>query len=315
MKISIVVPVYNVEQYLERCINSLVGQTYNDIEIILVNDGSTDSSLDICQQYQKIDKRIVVIDKANGGLSDARNWGMKNVTGEYVLFVDSDDYVNEETCEKFIEKTIGYPDIISGNARVVNGDKETFMRRSMPETEGCDGESFLKRELSNDTMYMAAWLNLYKCSFLRENNLFFEKGLLHEDEEFTPRVFLKAKKVKSIDFDFYNYIIRENSISTNKDLSKNAEHLYATLYKLEKRYDTIQDESLKRLLKNSLVDKYLNMFQMLKNTRSETSIKFDVDFLKRNTFSKRNKKKVKLFSTNKTLYYWMNKLQKKLLSL
>lgn len=313
MKISIVVPIYNVEQYLERCIDSLIGQTYEDIEIVLVNDGSTDLSLDICKRYEQLDKRVVLVDKANGGLSDARNSGLKKATGEYVLFVDSDDFVDKKTCEQFVEKAIGWPDIISGNAKVINGDKISFMRRSMSEVDECDGRLFLERELRNGTMYMAAWLNLYKLSFLKDNNLVFEKGLLHEDEEFTPRVFLKAKKVKNINFDFYNYIIRENSISNNKDLSKNAEHLYSTLYKLEKIYDVIEDENLKKMLKNSLVDKYLNMFQMLKNTKSKTNIKFDVKFLKRNAFSDRNKGKVRLFSINKTLYYWVNRLQKKLL--
>lgn len=313
MKISIVVPIYNVEQYLERCIDSLIGQTYDDIEIILVNDGSADSSLDICKRYEQLDKRVILINKANGGLSDARNSGLKKATGEYVLFVDSDDFVDQRACEWFAKKTTGCPDVISGNAKVINGDKITFMRRSMLDVDECDGRRFLERELSNGTMYMAAWLNLYKCSFLKSNNLFFEKGLLHEDEEFTPRVFLKARKVKSINFDFYNYVIRENSISNNKDLSKNAEHLYSTLYKLEKIYDVIEDENLKKLLKNSLVDKYLNMFQMLKNTKSKTSIGFDVKFLKRNAFSERNKGKVRLFSINKTLYYWVNRLQKKLL--
>lgn len=310
MKISIVVPIYNVEQYLERCVDSLINQTYTDIEIILVNDGSTDSSLEICKRYQQLDDRIIVIDKTNGGLSDARNFGLEKATGDYVLFVDSDDFVSEETCEKFVAKTMGNPDIISGDAKVIYEDRTNFMRRLMSEEEECDGETFLERELANGTMYMAAWLNLYKRSFLQENKLSFEKGLLHEDEEFTPRAFLKAKKVKCINFDFYHYVIRENSLSTKKDLSKNAKHLYSTLYKHEKMYDAVQNDNLKVLLKNSLVDKYLNMFQLLKNTKSGTDIEFDVDFLKRNAFSKKNKVKVGLFSINKTLYYTTNKVQK-----
>lgn len=93
MKISIIVPIYNVEKYLERCILSIIKQTYQNIEIILVNDGSTDSSIEICKKYSKIDSRILLIDKENGGLSDARNVGLQVAKGDYVLFVDSDDYM------------------------------------------------------------------------------------------------------------------------------------------------------------------------------------------------------------------------------
>lgn len=94
MKISIIVPIYNCEKYLEQCIGSLVKQTYSDIEIILVNDGSTDSSLSICKKYSETDDRIQVINKKNGGVSSARNVGIKVSTGEYVIFVDADDWLS-----------------------------------------------------------------------------------------------------------------------------------------------------------------------------------------------------------------------------
>ena len=97
MKFSFVVPIYNVEAYLERCIESIISQTYGDFEVILVDDGSPDSSLEICRKYEKMDDRISVYSKENGGLSDARNYGLARASGEYVIFVDSDDYIDEKT--------------------------------------------------------------------------------------------------------------------------------------------------------------------------------------------------------------------------
>ena len=104
MKISIIIPVYNVEGYLVECLNSVVNQTYRDIEIIIVNDGSTDSSFSIIQQYQLQDERIKIINQENQGLSAARNAGIKKVSGEYIWFVDSDDYITIDACEKIVEK-------------------------------------------------------------------------------------------------------------------------------------------------------------------------------------------------------------------
>ncbi len=312
MRISIIVPIYNVEKYLDRCIQSLINQTYPNIEIILVNDGSLDNSLSICEKYAKQDKRIKILNKINGGLSDARNAGLEISTGEYVLFVDSDDYIELESCKQFVdvlqnEKSV---DILSGNAKVIKDTKISYMNRSGNYNHSISGKEFLKNELKQDTMYMAAWLNLYKRDFLIENNLLFKKGLLHEDEDFTPRAFLIAKKVINVQFNFYNYIIRENSISTQKDMSKNAEHLFSTLYSLETIYDQLEDDELRQLLKNSLTEKYLNMCQLLNNTKSSYDKGLEKDFVLRNAYSSRNMKKAKLFRLNSKLYFIVNNITK-----
>ncbi len=98
-KVSVVVPIYNVEKYLPKCIESIQMQTYNNLEIILVNDGSTDSCLKICEKYKKLDKRVIIINKENGGLSDARNFGIEKATGKWITFIDSDDYVEKDYIE------------------------------------------------------------------------------------------------------------------------------------------------------------------------------------------------------------------------
>lgn len=313
MKISIIVPIFNVEKYLERCILSIINQTYQNIEIILVNDGSTDQCIKICEKYLKKDKRIILINKENGGLSDARNAGLAKATGDYVLFVDSDDLIELDSCEKFIEKIERYGeiDIITSNAKVINENNQNYLRHShFAQEVKKTGLEYLEHEIKNKTMSMAAVLNLYKLSFLKKSNLSFKKGILHEDEEFTPRVFLKASTVIHMNYDFYNYILRDNSISQTKNLTKNATDLYNTLYELEKIYDNDVPKNSNGILKDSLCDKYLFMAQSMHETNIEYNIDFDEDFLIRTAFSKKNKIKSRIFSFNKSLYFFINDLKK-----
>lgn len=314
IKFSVIIPIYKVEKYLHRCINSIINQTLEDIEIILVDDGSPDNCPKICDEYQKKDKRIKVIHKKNGGLSDARNEGLNLATGEYVLFVDSDDYIELKTCAIFSKQImLNYPDIICGNAnKITDNNIITIKHDKEIDKLLLSGKNFLIHELENSSMSRAAWLNLYKRQFLIKNNLYFKVGRLHEDEEFTPRAFLKAKKVVHINFTFYNYCIREDSIMTKANFTKNANDLYKSCYELEKIYDAIEENNkLKCLLKDTLVDLYLDAYQQAKLTALSFNI-LDKAFLKRNVFSKRNILKVKLISFSKNLYFLINVLQKKI---
>lgn len=290
MKISIIVPIYNVEKYLERCILSIIKQTYQNIEIILVNDGSTDSSIEICKKYSKLDPRILLIDKENGGLSDARNVGLQVAKGDYVLFVDSDDYIELDSCEKFVGTIKKYDgvDLITSNAKVIYDDKTDFLTHSnLATNEVVNGEKYFTHEIKHKKMSMAAVLNCYRLSFLKENDLYFEKGILHEDEEFTPRVFIKAQSVLHMNTYFYNYVLRDNSISRQKDLSQNATDLFHTLYKLETVYDKECMAENKAILKNSLCEKYLYMAQALHQTKTCHQLQFDKEFVRRNADSNR----------------------------
>ncbi len=311
--ISIIVPVYNVEKYLDRCVNSLVNQTYQNIEIILVDDGSPDRCPEMCDKYAKQDPRIKVIHKLNGGLSDARNVGLKQASGEYVLFVDSDDYIDLNTCEQFVE-IIGdnKPDIIVGNAKRIEKNKVKIMKHTL-NTYGnmITGTEFLKKELRQGTMYMASWLNLYNREFLINNNLFFKVGLLHEDELFTPIVFLKAKTVIATDIIFYNYIIREGSITTNHNNKiNNAQSMIEICKELENIYSKIEDEELRKLLNNDLVSKFLHTFQVTVINGYDQFNLFEKKFLKGKAYSRKNKLKVILFVISKRLYYYVNKCEK-----
>ena len=140
-KISVIVPIYNVEQYLRKCIDSIINQTYKNLEIILVDDGSWDNSPRICDEYAKRDNRIKVIHKKNGGLADARNTGLKMITGNYISFIDSDDYIEKTMYEKMIKVILKYnADIIECNLNYKYGNQLITM------TEGYKTQEFNRKD-------------------------------------------------------------------------------------------------------------------------------------------------------------------------
>lgn len=310
-KYSIIVPVFNVSGYLPKCVNSLIKQTYSDIEIILVNDGSTDESPMICNQFAEQDSRIKVIHKNNGGLSDARNWGIRNALGEYLIFVDSDDYIEIDTCERFLIYTKDNVDIILGNAREINNQKEKNIVFTYTDNKKyLSGKEILKYQLECKSMHMAACFKVYRREFIQKNNLYFKYGILHEDEEWTPRVFLKAEKVVVTDIVFYNYVLRNTSISRNKVLTQNAIDLINTSYELSKIYDMLEDKRLKLLLNDYLVMLYLNAFYIGKMYKKEYKNYINKKFIKGKALFTKNKLKVYLFTLSPQLYYYINTLYK-----
>lgn len=306
-KISIVVPIYKVEKELRRCVDSLLCQTFKDIEIILVDDCSPDQCPIICDEYAEKDSRVRVIHKENGGLSDARNVGLRESLGEYILFVDSDDYIDIRTCEKFYNSLYDYVDIVIGDAIRIEGERELSMTHSeIPRDTVISGSDFLKVQLRGKKMYMAAWLNLYNKNFLIENDLFFKKGILHEDEQWTPRVFLNAVKVKYIKFPFYYYVIREDSITKKKDKKKNAMDLINTCSELEKIYINIKDVELRKLLYDYLVMLFLNAVSIGNLYDDKGERFYSKSFLIGKPKTIINKLKVILFVFNEKLYRYLH---------
>ena len=216
-KISIVVPIYNVERYLKRCVESLRDQTYKNLEIILVDDGSPDNCPTICDTFAELDDRIRVLHKKNGGLSEARNFGLKKATGDYILYVDSDDYIEKDSCEKLINSMDSNVDVVVGSYREVRENKIIIKRHSnLSEKLQYSAKEYVIKSIKNDEWYAPAWLNLYRKSFLISNKLYYKVGYYFEDIEMLPRLFLANPRVKYVDYAFYNYIIRKNSIMTSK---------------------------------------------------------------------------------------------------
>lgn len=216
-KISVIVPIYNVEQYLDKCIESLINQTYKNLEIILVDDGSKDKSGKIADLWALKDSRIKVVHKKNGGLSDARNEGMKNATGRYIGFVDSDDYIDMNMYENMLDILQQNDiDIVECGINYVYDDKivKEVVSNNIKvfSTHDALKELILEREL-----HQTVWNKLYKRECVIGE--FFEMGRINEDEFWTYRIFSKAKKVAKINKNLYFYLQRNNSIMSEKNYS------------------------------------------------------------------------------------------------
>lgn len=271
-KISIIVPIYKVEKYLQRCVESIIHQTYKNIEIILVDDGSPDSCPQICEQYAKKDKRIRVIHKKNGGLSDARNEGLRAASGDYVMYVDSDDYIETDACEKLIMNMSDDVDVVVGVCKEINGSNYMFQKHTNLEPGKIyDAKDYVRLSIEKNEWYAPAWLNLYRRKFLLENNLYYKVGYIFEDIEMLPRLFLANPKVVYMDYAFYNYVIRENSIMTSKMTNakiKMSIDIFSNWYKL---ITDVEDKEHKRILYGVLVKYYLSNARMreIKGWKSE----------------------------------------------
>lgn len=234
-KISIIVPVYNTEKYLKRCIDSILIQGNNNIELILVNDGSTDNSEQIITPYlEQYPDVIKYIKKENAGLSDTRNVGINEATGNYIMFIDSDDYIEKDLLARlkpYIEKDI---DMIKFKAQKVNEDGKNLGIIEGPVFEEIiKGEEAFSRLCFDDQLLEASWLYLYKTELLKENNFKFAKGLYHEDFGLTPLVILKAKTFVSTSICGYNYVQSSNSITR----TQNYEKTYKKVFDLLVHYD------------------------------------------------------------------------------
>ncbi|WP_281863137.1 glycosyltransferase [Planomicrobium okeanokoites] len=241
--VSIIVPIYKVEKYLKKCLDSLINQTYRAIEILLINDGSPDNSADICEEYALKDSRIRVYHKENGGLSDARNFGIELAKGEYTLFVDSDDFIELDAIEKLYlhakEKEL---DIVCGDVNRLTLNKEdlkydvTKIFGGTAPYKVFTGEEYLAECIKLKKYSVAVWTRMYRTSLIKENKIYFKVGLLHEDENWTPRILLAAKKVGYYNVPIYNYFIRDGSITQVKNKQKHIADVLSTCLELENEY-------------------------------------------------------------------------------
>ena len=206
-KVSIIVPVYNVEAYLEKCLDSLVNQTLKDIEIIIVNDGSPDNSQKIIDEYQSKYKNIKSYQKTNGGLSDARNYGIKKATGKYIAFLDSDDYVTTDMYEKMYQKAI------SGNYDMVVCDLNyVYEDKIVPAYSNIKTDTMnIKQTMIN--IYPVAWNKLFKKTLFKDD-IEFKVGVWYEDVEFIYRLLPYIKTIGVIHEHFNQYVQREGSITS-----------------------------------------------------------------------------------------------------
>lgn len=236
--ISVIIPVYNVEKYLNQCINSVLNQGVKDIEIILINDGSTDNSGKICDEYAIKDNRIKVIHKENGGLSDARNSGINLAKGKYLLFLDSDDYWMEDSLFKIYDIAKKDTDIVFLTAAKFfdksNIIEDTFECLDKDKIKNKTKEQVFNYLAQTDKFPVSACTKLIKRDLIVENQLFFEKGLLSEDIDWSTRLLLKANTFDVCDVDFYVYRKQRDESITDSIKLKNVKDLLYIIKKMGK---------------------------------------------------------------------------------
>lgn len=293
--VSVVIPVYNVEKYLRECVDSVLRQTYSSYEIILVDDGSIDSSGSICDEYAAKDSRISVVHKANGGLSSARNAGLEKAEGKYVYFLDSDDYIIEDAIQALTEKAENdNSDIVFFDAVSFADDEDDFKvsqnyRRKHSYKTDKGTEVFTKLQ-KNDEFHSAVPLLFIKKELLEKNNILFKNGIYYEDMLFTYQVFCRAATVSQCADACYYRRYRSNSIMTSR---KNTKHFisFVTVYKEVKRFSEefgIADEDFAKAYTARCAFNCFNIYERLnendKKANKNKLREIIADILKNNAY-------------------------------
>lgn len=276
VKFSIIIPVYKVEKYLQECIDSVINQTFKNMEIILVDDGSPDKCPQICDEYAQRDKRIIVVHKENGGLSSARNAGLRIAKGEYVIFLDSDDYYCEND---FLE-------IINHEMEGKELDSLFFQRRSFvdstkellplpaPYNLFADNEKSILYELATkDQLDASAAMKVIRRLYLIENNLYFKEGMFSEDVEWFFRFAQNLQKVAVTETVAYCYRLRDGSI-THTITEKNINDLWYSVTTYSELILQMEDEKVKQALLNYLAYQYFIVLGLIYKVLKKSERKY-----------------------------------------
>lgn len=245
-KFSIIVPVYNVEKYLAKCLDSLINQTYTNIEIICINDGSTDNSLHILKNYAQKDRRIIVINQENQGVSAARNKGLEVATGDYVFFIDADDWINLKTCEIINEKILQYKnlDIIQYQHIINNLDGKEHFITNRYHIEACVKSFQDLEKLIINSSVVYCWDKVYNLEFLKNNNIIFPVNIkAFEDYIFIAMIYKYNPRVLVINEHLYTYNKNLSSVCSKNAYKKFLMNKEA-FKKLQEELLTVDNESL-----------------------------------------------------------------------
>lgn len=311
MFFSVIVPIYNVEKYLNRCVDSLLNQEFNDYEILLINDGSTDLSVEIARTYTSCLKIRFVDKEKNTGLSDTRNMGLKLAKGEYIIFVDSDDYVDDVFFRELyhIIADHAYPDIVYTGFIEERNKKSQKIYGYVSDKNVCYKSSdFFKSELSRRTLYAPACFGIYNRKMLLDNRLYFKPGIFHEDELWTPQVLFNAKTVFTSELACYHYVRREDSITKGKDKTQNGLDLLESCKELLEFSQKIKDQELRKLMKNHIAMLYMKAMCRGKLYRKQYCRLIDRNFPLKNTIFMYDRMKALLFRMNLRMYYLLDSI-------
>lgn len=235
MRFSVIIPAYNVELYLSDCLDSLLCQDI-DLEIIIIEDGSTDRTRDIAERYQENNKNILVVHQTNKGLSAARNKGLDLAKGEYIVFVDSDDWIAQGILPQLYKVAIDHDaDMVMGNSFYQYPDGSKNIIAHLPSSikyRAVAGEACFISMMEAHSYYPMVWNYIYKNSWIKKNNLRFDKGIIHEDEVWMPIALSLADCVVITDLDFYHYRIREGSIMHSPNRKKSLQSYFYVIERL-----------------------------------------------------------------------------------
>lgn len=298
-KVSVIIPCYNVEKYIVECIDSIVNQTYKNLEIICINDGSIDNTIKLLENYREKDERIIVISTKNQRQGKARNIGTKLATGKYIIYVDSDDFLEHNIIEKSVNE------LDNSNAKMVLFSAKAFSDSKNISNERADGYSnFLSIESSKkkittetvikDNIPRNTCCKLIDLDWLKENEIYFAEGIIYEDVYFSWSLFMEEPETIMMDSIGYYYRMRDNSTmtdsETNKDFNKAVCHL--------KNWELL----LNRLIKNNTLNKHKDLMEYLLEYYTNYTIKYSLD----EDISKINKISQKLSNKLNQLSYTIN---------
>lgn len=295
MKVSVIVPVYNVETYLEKCLESLVHQSLKEIEIILVNDGTKDNSQKIMDQYASQYSNVICLKKENGGLSDARNYGMQYATGEFIAFVDSDDYVDQMMFEKMYRKAVEEDfDIVVCDTIIENENYSYVLKSNQHFTEDC-----VRAYIYAPPM---ACTRIVKRNIME--NFTFEKGIFYEDLNLTPSYIIRTRKIGFLEEPLYCYVQRPSSIMNQQQfndklldifkVTENVKNIFKKEGLFEEFHNEIEYLYLIHLLRSATLRfiRYRDTKIYLKKIREK--IKYEFPGWKKNPYLKKSNIKFKI---------------------
>lgn len=231
-KVSVIVPVYNAEKTIAVCLDSILGQTYRDLEVLLIDDGSVDGSAAICNEYASRDNRVTVFLQPNGGVSSARNKGIEHSKGEYILFVDSDDYLEPDCLSTLLDEVPADLTYMSSNVHYGTGDITSFHLRASYLTDKDEIEKEIMHLKENPQYYVYfgyTWNKLFRSDIIKQNNIrFIERLSFYEDDAFTLEYFRYVKTLKTLPDCLYNYVVSDTGLTAANNSCEEYEKLIDT---------------------------------------------------------------------------------------
>ncbi|MGM9849287.1 MAG: glycosyltransferase family 2 protein [Bacilli bacterium] len=312
MKISILIPVYNTGERLNKCLDSIINQKYKDIEIIIVNDGSTDKSEKIIQKYEKKDKRIKYIFQENKGICDTRNKLINEMNGEYALFVDSDDTLDENTCSDLVEliQKNKYDLITFDYKREYENGNIIDTFRNDKKTEEFSKMQVLEKYINNDSNFsMHLWRRIYKKELLK--NIKFKSNLLPEDYATAFEVYKSAKKIAHTNFSYYTYFIASNGLTNRKKI----EHYLQSFEVCKKVYKTEMEVFKTRTHIKRITSNYCNRLLVIYSSIINYENSPLKEEIKSKCINEMNSIKLKLLEKKTLLAFIIFRINKKIASM